>query len=188
MVERRTRGRASTIQTLPDDIKSRLDDMLRDSGTTQQDIVDEVNAMLDEAGVEKQVSKSALNRYSTRMETMGAKIRESREVAEMWVAKLGSKPTGEVGQVLIEMLRSMAFDATLHAGQDEDPVSPQFIKELALGIMRLEKAAETSSKRESEIRKAFAKEAADKTAETLASSGMSANTIIEIKRQILGVA
>lgn len=188
MAKKRTRGRASTIQTLPEDIKARLDEMLRDSGTTQEDIREEVNLLLEEAGVEKRVSRSALNRYSTRMETIGAKIRESREVADAWIARLGSKPSGEVGQVLIEMIRAMAFETSMHAAEGEEPVSPKFIKELALGIQRLESAAEKATKREAEIRKAFAKEAAETAAKVAASSGMSKATIDQIKRDILGVA
>ena len=187
MAERQTRGRASSIETLPDDIKNCLDKMLRKKGTTQSDILEQVNSLLDEAGVEKPISKSALNRYSTRMETIGAKMRESQDVADMWVSRLGDKPTGEVGQLLIQMVRSLAFETTMTAMEGDEVVDPDMIKDLALGISRLEKASEMSLKREKEIRKAFAEEAATETEKVLSNQGMTPETIKDIKRNILGI-
>ncbi|WP_156182845.1 phage protein Gp27 family protein [Marinobacter subterrani] len=43
-------------------------------------------------GHEERLSKSAVNRYAVRMNQVGEKLRQSREVAEMWIAKLGAQP------------------------------------------------------------------------------------------------
>lgn len=188
MKERRTRGKASSIETLPEDIKRLLDEMLRDKKVTQSQIVEQINARLDQAGVDKEITKSSLNRYSTRMETVGARIREAREVADVWTARLGDKPTGEVSTLLIEMLRGIAFETTMHMTESDEPVSPALVKDLALGIQRLEQAAMLTTKREKEIRQAFAEQAAAAVEKTVAAVGMSRDTIDTIKREILGIA
>ncbi len=195
-MQKQTRGRASTIQTLPDDIKQTLDYMLADDAITQQDILKEINTMLDEAGVEKQISKSALNRYATRMETMGSRIRQAREVAEVWASKIGEKPTGEVSKVLIEMLRHMAFEMALDVdGKLDDEGNPvlnvDFIKDLALGVQRLELAADRTQKREQEIRKAYEEEKrkqAEKTLDGLEKQGgFDMNTLKRIRQEVYGI-
>jgi hypothetical protein len=188
MAERRTRGKPSSIEMLPEDIKQLLDEMLRDKKVTQKAIVDAVNAKLAAAGIPDEITKSSLNRYSTNMETVGGRIRDAREIAEVWTAKLGDKPTGDVSNLLIEMLRSIAFETTMRMTEGDDPVSPGLIKELALGIQRLENAAMLTTKREKEIRQAFAQQAAAAIEKKTAGAGMSRTTIDEIKKEILGIA
>ena len=188
MAERRTRGKPSTIETLPGDVKQMLDELMRDKKITQKEIVRRVNEMLAEAGVDDEISKSALNRYSTRMETVGGRIRDAREIADVWTARLGDKPTGDVSNLLIEMLRSIAFETTMHMTEGDEPVSPGLIKELALGIQRLENAAMLTTKREKEIRQAFAEQVASTIEKKTSAAGMSRTTIDEIKREILGIA
>src|SRR5690606_29718758 len=91
---------------------------------------------------------------ATRMEAIGKRMRETNAVADAWVQRLGDKPTGQVGNLLIQMTRSMAFDLAL-AAQDqvnedgeEEPVSLGMLKDLALTIQRLEKASMDSLNRE----------------------------------------
>ncbi|MFA7455586.1 MAG: phage protein Gp27 family protein, partial [Desulfobulbaceae bacterium] len=64
-------------------------------------------------------SKSAVNRYAVRMEEVGAKIREAREVSRMWIGELGSGPAGEVGKLL-----GIDIDA-LHAQACKDIPEPK---------------------------------------------------------------
>jgi hypothetical protein len=190
MASKDTRGRPSSIDTLPDDIRQVLDSMLVDKGVTQQAILKAVNQLLDEAGVEKEISKSSLNRYATRMAKVGSRLADMREVASMWTSKLGDAPTGDVGKLLIETLNTLAFETTMAAADGDEPVSPGMIKELALSIMRLQKAEELSTKNEKEIRKAFAQETAKALDEAVAkqeNKGLTAETVASIKADILGI-
>lgn len=187
MSERKGRGRRSKVHKLPADIKNTLDELLRNGRMTQQDILREVNALAKAAGADT-LSRSGLNRYSTKMEQMGSRIREAREVSDAWISKLGTEPSGEVSQLLIEMVRTLAFDSVLQHAESDEPLEPKFIKELSIGIEKLEKAAETSQKRELELRKQFAAEAAEQAAEVAASAGMTQAGIDAIKREILGIA
>ena len=183
---RKARGKKSKIDQLPRDIKDRLNELLR-GGMSQKAILEEVNALCQARG-EESLSKAGVSRYASRMEQVGAKIRESREVAEVWVARLGSAPTTDIGKLLQEIVRTMAFDLTMSAIESDKPVEPKALNQLALAMTRLEQAAMASHKREKEIRQAFAEEAADKAEQALANQGMTASTIDTIKKEILGIA
>src|SRR3569832_2078439 len=75
--------RPSTIEQLPPDILEQLQELLRDPRVTQMEATARINAILADQG-EEPVSKSAVIRYAVRMEQVGAKLRESRAVADMW--------------------------------------------------------------------------------------------------------
>lgn len=193
MAKRETRGRPSKIEQLPDQVKAFLDSALRDNQYTQSEILDEVNTQLDQLGEDK-ISRSGLNRYATRMEQIGKRMRETNAVADAWVSRLGDKPTGQVGNLLIQMTRSMAFDFALSAQEqenedgDQEPVSLGMLKDLALTVQRLEKASMDSLKREKEIRKAFAEEAATTAEQAAKAAGLTPDTVKTIKNEILGIA
>lgn len=186
MSDKKTRGRRSKIDLLPADIKSQLDMMLRDGRLQQQEILDIINQEINED--DKKLSSSGLNRYATRMESIGAKIRQSREVAEMWTAKLGDAPTSEVGKLLQEVIRTMAFETGMAMTEGDEPVPPKAISQLALAIQRIEQAASASHKREAEIRKAFAEEAANEVDAIGISEGLSDEGVRVLKDKILGIA
>lgn len=189
MADKRTRGRRSKIDLLPEEIKRELNTMLRDGRLQQQEILDLVNAQIKEAGLEDKakLSRSGLNRYASRMEEVGAKIRQAREVAEVWTAKLGDQPTSEVGKLLQEVVRTMAFETGMAMSESGDPVEPKALSQLALAIQRVEQAAMASHKRETEIRTAFAEEAANMVEEVAKSQGLTRDGVKAIKAQILGI-
>ena len=145
-----TRGRMGRIQQLPPEIKAYLDRRLRE-GAAQAAVIDETRTMLAELG-EPPLSRSGVNRYATRMEKIGRRIREAREVSEAWIAKFGEEPAGDVGAMIVEMLRTLAFEAAHSAAESDGPVDTDMINDMALAVRRLEQAAETGAKREREIR------------------------------------
>lgn len=152
----------SSIDLLPDDIREKLHELLRDPRVSQLEATAKINAILEEDGNPDRVSKSAVNRYSMRMEEVGRKLRETREVAKMWIGKLGSEPQGEVGKLLNEMVRTLAFKAAMQAHEaDDDAVDPKILRSLAVSVHRLEKAASENAKLEEQIRKRTLAEAAD---------------------------
>ncbi|MFQ1004751.1 DUF3486 family protein [Gilliamella sp. CG22] len=185
-----TRGRPSKIDLLPQYIRDELHKLLRDRGLTQQDIRAAVNELIDEHGLsaDMKLSRTGLNRYATRMEEMGAKIRQSREVAEAWTAKLGDAPTSDVGKLLQEIVRTLAFETSMHMSESDKAAEPKALAQMALAIQRVEQAAMASHKREREIREAFAAEVAESTEHAVRSAGMSAETAQSIKQMILGIA
>ncbi|WP_028468421.1 DUF3486 family protein [Neptunomonas japonica] len=189
MAEKRTRGRRSKIDVLPTDIKAALNSMLRDGQLDQQEILTIVNDYIEEAGLEDaaKLSRSGLNRYASKMEGMGARIRQLREVSEVWVAKLGTAPTSDVGKMLQEIVRTLATETGLAMSESDKPIEPKVLGQLALVAQRVEQAAMASHKRETEIRTAFAEEAANAMEEVAKSQGLTRDGVKAIKQQILGI-
>jgi hypothetical protein len=143
----------SSIDRLPDDVREQLQALLRDPRVTQLEATARINRILEADGHPERLSKSAVNRYAVRMEEVGAKIREAREVSRMWIGKLGSEPAGEVGKLLNEMVRALAFDLTSSLYEGAEPIDPKVLKNLAISVHRLEQAAERNVRLEREIRK-----------------------------------
>lgn len=187
----------STIDRLPPDIKSQLQVLLQDPRMTQLDVTARINDVLADFGYAERVSKSAVNRYAVKMEEVGAKIRQSREIADMYISKVGAAPQGQTGLLINEMLRTMAFDLTLKI-QDADIADPETlsatidqVKSLALAAQRLEQAATINIKREGEIKRQALQDAADKALKQVdaadQSETMTADRFKQIIRESYGV-
>lgn len=185
---------ASTIDRLPDDIRATLQQLLQDPRLTQLEITAKINALLEEDGHEDRVSKSAVNRYAVKMSEVGEKLRQSRDVADMFISKVGAAPQGQMGLLINEILRTLAFDISLKI-QDADLKDPETlastidqVKALALATQRLEQSATINIKRAAEIRKQALEEAANAVEKTARAAGISADTIQTIRREVLGMA
>lgn len=191
---KRSTNRKSKVNLLPDDIRDALNDFIRSGNMTQEAIREEVNKMIDEAGLpdDAKLSRAGFNRYAKRMEDMGQRLRQSREVAEVWISKLGEAPTSDVGKLLQEFVRTMAFETSMKlmesAEQDGEVIAPKALNQLALVVQRIEQAAMTSHKVEKEIRKAFAEEMADKTEQVAKKAGLTSETVKMLKAELLGIA
>lgn len=187
----------STIDILPPEIKAQLQAWLQDPRITQLEATERANSLLELAGHPERVTKSAVNRYAVRMEEVGAKLRQSREVAQMYISHVGAAPQGQTGLLINEMLRSMAFELSLKLQDneldDKETMSATIsqIKNLALTMQRLEQSATINVKREGEIKKAALQEAADKAFKQVdAVSGegiMTADKFKQIIRDSYGV-
>lgn len=180
-------ARSSSIDRLPADILEKLQELLRDPRIPQLEATAKINAILEEEGHGVQVSKSAVNRYSIKMEEVGAKLQQSREMAKMWIGKLGAAPQGQVGKLINEIIRTMAFDTAMHMSEGEEPVAPKMLAQLALAVQRLESAANMNEEREKEIRREAAIEAAEVAAKSMANQGMTKAKVESIRREILGL-
>lgn len=188
----------SSIQRLPAEVREALDGWLRDPAITQLEATRRANALLAEIDPDRApVTKSSVNRYSRRMEDVGQRLRESREVADAWIGKLGSQPGGKLGQLVTETLRTVAFEASqlIISGELDAESLPGVIKQLqglALAAQRLEKSSSDIERRDRQIReeeRRLAVEAAAEAAgEEVAKRGLSKSTVDAIKLKILGVA
>ncbi len=197
MAKRKTQQQSS-IDLLPDDIREKLEALLRDRRVRQLDATRRINAILAEQKAAgslpddspEKISKSAVNRYFGKMKEVGQKIRETREVARMWIGELGSEPQGEVGKLLNEMVRGLAFRAAMHAseGDDDQPIDPKLLKSLAISVYRLEKAASENAALEEKIRKKTLNEAASAVGEAARAQGMDEEQARFWREKVLGVS
>ncbi|WP_321532278.1 DUF3486 family protein [uncultured Desulfuromonas sp.] len=191
MAERKKKQQSS-IDRLPDDIREQLQELLRDPRVTQLQATEKINAVLEADGHEGRISKSAVNRYDLQMREVGQRLQQSREVAEMWIAKLGAAPQGKIGNLVNEILRSLSFDLSLTAADmkldaENMPAVAGMLKDLALTTMRLEKAANLNVEREKEIRQQALAEAAKAVGDEASAQGMTAEQADFWRRKVLGV-
>lgn len=183
----------SSIDRLPDDIKGRLQELLQDPRVTQLEATARINEILEAEGHADRVTKSSVNRYAVRMAEVGEKLRQSRDVASMFIAKVGAAPQGQMGLLINEILRTLAFDISLKI-QDADLKDPETlaatidqVKALALAVQRLEQSATINVKRENEIRKAALEQAAEAVEKAAVQQGLNADQAAFWRQQVLGV-
>ncbi|PCK29506.1 DUF3486 family protein [Pseudoalteromonas piscicida] len=188
------RGKPSKIDALPEDIKKKLDEMLRDSGNSQADILVAVNQLILDAGLDEEatISRSGLSRHAQKTEAIGKRLRELRETTKALTAELGDKPTGDTTKMILEMGRSQLFTAMqkqMLNPDDDDDVDIGMIKDAMLAAQRLEATAMKAHQREKDIRKAFAEEAANAVGDELrGEDGMSEELEDKIRGILLGKA
>lgn len=189
MSEKTTRGRASKVDLLPPNIKTQLAMMLRDKQFSQADILQEINDLIRDCGLpdEMRLSRTGLNRYASRMEKVGAKIRQAREVAEIWTKQFGEMPQTDIGKTLMEMVKQIAFETSLKLGEQEGGIEPKQLALLSSAIQRLEQAESLSFKREQAIRKEVAQQAAETAEKVVVQAGLSKDTVAQLKAEILGI-
>ena len=185
--------RPSSIELLPAEVREALHGWLRDPAITKTEATERLHALLDEIGhPELKPSRHAVNRYDLKMRKVGERLRQSRQVAEMWIAKLGAAPQGQVGHLVNEILRTLAFDLsiTMQRGDidpEEAPAVAKMLRDMAVAMEKLEKAASENVKRTEEIRRQEREAAAEKAAKVARKGGMSRDTIEAIRAEILGV-
>ncbi|EAB8209704.1 DUF3486 family protein [Salmonella enterica] len=193
-MDKPTRGRVKKADLLPDSIRKPLLEMLREKRFTQVQVREEINRLIEEAGLpdEMKLSRGAVWRLASENEEVARDLRDLREQTKAMVAELGDKPTGDTTTLILEMTRSMLFRKLRAARrdlEDDGEIDIGLLKNIMLAVQRLESAAERSMKREKEIRAAYAEEAANAVTEELrGTDGMSEELEASIRRILLGKA
>lgn len=171
-------GRKSAIKQLDPAIREAADSAIREGRAT----IEEITALINSLG--GSVSKSAVGRYKQQAEAQMARYREAQEVAKVWIGKLQADPEGDVGRLLAEMLRTTAFQTL----GDIEAGSPQDVMFLAKALKDLASADKLTADRILLVRREAAKEAAEKVSSVGKAKGLSAETVAELRKEILGVA
>lgn len=176
------RGRLSTIDQLPEDIRVQVNAELRNRDKTQMQILDDLNPSLQERG-QKPISKSAFNRYAMAIEEKGSMMREAREAADALVGGLGEQRGTDLGRAVTEMIKTLTFNMVMNEGE----MDVDTLNKLALCSQRIERASKSTIDRETQIKKQALEAAAETVDETATEGGLSDEMVDMIKRQILGV-
>lgn len=184
-------GRKSTLDMMPDTVRTALNELLSDRSLTQKEIVERLNAVLKEMGEPPVMTERIVNRYARNFEDIMAKKRESNAVMKTWLAQVGEIPDGDFGRGIVEIVRTLAFDMSLvaHATElspEELPGSVKMLKELAFAVEKIEKAASENEKRAAQIRKAALDEATQAATTAAKAEGVSETGIARI-REALGM-
>ena len=175
----------STISRLPKELADLCHRLIRE-GKTIHEITDKLNEL------DADVSKSAVGRYVKGAREQMARYREAQDIAGQWVAQLGENPNGDVGALLAEMLKTVAFQALAGMGNDEAGADgkkpkapkPMDIMLLAKAIKDLESTSKANIERREKIERAAIERAATKAGEVGTRVGLSQATIEEIQREL----
>ncbi|THA21150.1 DUF3486 family protein [Histophilus somni] len=189
MSEKATRGRASKVDLLPQNIKTQLAMMLRDKQFSQAEILEEINDLIRDCGLPETacLSKTGLNRYASRMEKVGAKIRQAREVAEIWSKQFGEvSAQTDIGKQAIELVKYLAWDLSSKLSET-DKIAPKELAMLATTVQRLETAASLSYERERKIRKEVIEQAAKAVEEAGKQSGANMEDVTKMVKAVYGI-
>lgn len=182
-------GRKSSIDALPQDILKQLQALLADPRMTQLEITAQINELLVDRG-EDPISKSALNRFSQKMDVIGKRLQEQHQIADMWIGKFGRLPQGQLGQLIIQMVQGLVFDAGLKLSEagitdEEMPGTVKMLKDMAMMIERTERASSMNARREKEIRLQEREVAAEKVEAAAVARGMNAEEVKFWREQVL---
>ena len=159
-----TRGRPGRIDNLPPELKALVDQGLR--GHATQAGIRRETAPAFAAHGERPLSAGGLNRYASRMEAKGQRIREVREASDAWVARFGEAPSGSTGRYLVELLRTLAVDLTHMLDDMADGLEPEqapacidMLGRLALLNERIQRSEDVAVAVERKLREQLAEEA-----------------------------
>jgi len=181
----------SKISQLPQDLRDDLNDRIRESDFTDYDghhkwLIQQIEAReLDcPAGMP---SRSAVARLGQRKKTVSKRMAEIRAMQQ----ELSNDPV-HTNRTTNQMLQLIAFAKTRDGYNGDVEVDSDFLKDMALTIGRLEKAAAINEDRERDIREDERKRAVEEAAKQVDTSarkaGVSEETISAIRRDVLGMS
>lgn len=175
-------GRRSTVAQLPKELVEACNGLIRDGHT-----IDEILTALQ--GLGAQVSRSAVGRYVKSARESMEKYRQAQEVAKVWVDKLEAEPNGDVGRLLPEMLRVVAFQSLTTMGESDEPAKAMDVMLLAKALKDIAGTTKANIDIERQLRamRADLKRAAEQVAGQVRRAGVSEETITQIRQRILGV-
>lgn len=166
----------SSINTLDPRIKDAVDAAIREGRAT----IDDILGLILELGGD--ASRSAVGRYKRNAEGMMLRYREAQEMAKVWVGKLEHSPESDVGRLLSEMLKALAYQ---QMGEAKEIGETEL---LSRALRNITTADKMTADRILVIRREAAKEAASVAVKEAKGAGLSDEAAELIRRKILGVA
>lgn len=179
-------GRESTVTALPEDVREALNRALvARNFTGYQGLEDWLR------GEGFEISRSAINRYGQKIERRMAAIKASTEAARMITDAAGDDQDLR-SEAVIALVQSEMFDSIIAIQEaDDEELPPEdriaLMSKAAKNIATLTRASIAQKQFKSQVQ-ARAAEVADKVAKVAGKGGMSAKTVEEIRRSILGIA
>ncbi|EHR42727.1 phage protein Gp27 family protein [Alishewanella jeotgali] len=181
--------KGTKVDLLPDDIRRLFHQLIDSKRYTSQQIADMVNAELAQYSGETEVeriSKNLVWREAKKMEEVAEDMRRSHEYAKAMSEKFNLQSLGEQGLVIQAMLMSAMHKTAAANIVGGDPIDPELLGELILGINRLQRTANYSAALEKQVEeKLLAKQKAK--LESLGSKGGVTPETQQAIREALGI-
>jgi hypothetical protein len=180
-IVKRKPSRPSSITQLDPKIKEAVDAAVREGRASIDQIVELIKTLGGEA------SRSAVGRYVKTANERMEEYRQAQQMAAVWMDKIGKEPEGDVGRMLLEMLRMLAFKSI---GETES-ASPEDLMFLSNAVKSFAQTDKLSVDKEIAIRKlvaARAEKAANEIVKEARKLGATEETIQTWRNKVLGVA
>lgn len=165
----------SKVATLPAEVKAWLDQALAENNFSDYEALAQE---LTERGYA--ISKSALHRYGQNFEERLSALKMASEQARAVVAAAPDEE-GAVNEALMRLVQEHLFKLLMTEGDQID------LPKIAKAVAELGKASIAQKKWQAEVR-AKAEAAATEVEKIAKKGGLDAETVAEIRREILGVA
>lgn len=165
----------SKVAGLPAQVKAWLDQALVESNFSGYEAL---SAELESRGY--QIGKSALHRYGSEFEDKLAALKLSSEQAKA-VVQAAPDDEGAVNEALMRLVQEHLFKLLMAEGGKMD------LPKVAKAVAELGRASVVQAKWKAEVR-SRAEAAASEVEKIAKKGGLNAETVAEIRREILGVA
>ena len=165
----------SKVATLPAEVKAWLDQALAENNFSDYEALAQE---LTERGYA--INKSALHRYGQNFEERLSALKMASEQARAVVAAAPDEE-GAVNEALMRLVQEHLFKLLMTEGDQID------LPKVAKAVAELGKASIAQKKWQAEVR-AKAEAAATEVEKIAKKGGLDAETVAEIRREILGVA
>lgn len=180
-------ARKSDIDRLPEEVRRYIEQRIAEGRLT----LDELIADLRTRWPEEAPSRSSVHRYGQKLERRLAAIKASTEAARLIRDHAGDDVDAR-SEALVAMVQSDLFESILQFQEANDadiPVAERIglLSDAAKNIATLVRASFSLKKFQAEVVER-ARAAADQVAKLASKGGLSAQSIDEMRRAILGVA
>lgn len=144
-------GRKSAVGQLPSSVRDRVREKLADGAETLEGVRRTVG---EEFPGVKVPGTTSLHRERKSIERWAQRAAEAKLITQQWVEQLGDNPESDIGKMVQETLRLLAFHASGQLQDEQDAGEPLDIKALAnlsRSYLAIENAARISAERERQL-------------------------------------
>jgi hypothetical protein len=185
-------GRKSKLSRLPAEVKSYIEGKISEGSMTLDELISDLRNQFPGHEVAGDLpSRSAMHRYGQKLERRLTAIRASTEAAKIIRAQAGDDEDAR-SEALTALVQTELFDAiiSLQEANEEDIDAGERISMLssaAKNIATLTRSSVNLKKFQSEV-KERAQAAAANVEKIAKKGGLSAETVDQLRREILGIA
>lgn len=185
------------VDLLPPEFRTWLHEWWKQKGFHgYEDLAEELNFRLEEAGLELRIGKSALHNYGQEYEQFAKLQEEAGAWAQQWMSDNDLSDEAEQHRVLFQMMTSVAFKVLkAQMGKEDDEVDPRdlhFLGKMMKDVMsssgiREKLVAEERARIVRETREQTEAEMAEKVEGAIVEAGLSDAQAAGLRNKVLGL-
>lgn len=181
-------ARVSGFKRLPPEVRDLIGN-LREQGRTIDEILDALK------GLDISVARSTLGDWTKKIDTVAAKMEQSRVMADALVRRFGDTPDSKTARLNMQMMHTVLYKVyekiLSEEGAEGLELSAKDAMNLSKALDHITRAAKTDAEFVTKVREEARKEACEKAAEAAAvagkQQGLNEDQVAFIRAEILGV-